>query len=271
MLFRMGHFLPLVILASLQACATVPQVQALPPDSHGLVLLRQSAGAQGYSSLTRLHDVTVHYDGHWSPFIASIQPTLVDDQFRGSSDETYLVGRPVVTQTDAGPGGIKQVVRDGASISVSYNHVQCTDAAKLDAAAVVADGYRMFLLGPAFFLQRGGTVRYLGRSGVDGMECDDVLVDLKPGIGRSAGDRVVVSIDRQMHYVRRVRMTVNGLAGAQGGIGDIFLRGQVRIHGVVWPTIFYEELKAPADLPVHHWRMTSIDFDRDAATTTKPF
>jgi hypothetical protein len=267
------HGLGKVVLFAIAAitgagCASVPTADQFPAGDRGSSLLRLSAQAQGYSALMKFNVVDVHLTGTWSPFIASIQPKLVDDQFRGSSDEHYWVHRPLVVQTDAGPGGIKQVVRDGAGVRVEYNNVPSTDPEADDAAALVADGYRMFLFGPAFFLERGGDARYAGGSCVDGMECDDVLVTLRPGIGRSTEDRVLVSIDRDLHFVRRVRMTVNGLASAAGGVGDIFLRDPIRIRGVVFPTTFYEELKAPVDLSVHHWRMTSIDFDQAELPTT---
>ena len=131
-----------------------------------------------------------------------------------------------------------------------------------DAAALVADAYRMFLFGPRFFLEQKAMLQYLGTASIDGMECDQILADLKPGIGNSKEDRVVISIDQKFHLVRRVRMTLEGLRTTRGAIVDIYLRDHKRIGGVMWPTTFYEELEKPFVIPVHRWKLTGIDFDR---------
>ena len=90
------------------------------------------------------------------------------------------------------------------------------------------------------------------------MQCDQLLAVLKPGIGRSAEDRVVVSIDREHHWVRRVRMTLEGLETTRGAVVDIYLRNPMRIDGIVCPTTFYEELERPFVMPVHRWHLVGI-------------
>jgi hypothetical protein len=243
-------------------CASVRQPVAVESGDKAVLLLRQSAEAQGLATLRQLHDVNVRFEEKWNGLAARFQPVLVDDRFRITSEERYLVNEPVVGQTYTGPGGVKYVFRDPPGVRVWYNDQENQDAQVRDAAALVADSYRMLLLGPGFFLQRGATWGYLGTEEIDGMECDQVQAVLKPGIGNSEEDSVVVSIDRERHWVRRVRMTPQGFQGTRGDVVDIFLRDPVRLHGVVWPTSFYEELKRPFDVTVHRWRLTAIDFDR---------
>jgi hypothetical protein len=105
-------------------------------------------------------------------------------------------------------------------------------------------------------------VQYLGTETVDGSPCDNLLAVLKPGIGNSVEDRVVISIDHDHHWVRRVRITVDGLESTRGAVADIYLRDHIRIGGILWPTTFYEELKRPFGASVHRWRLTAIDYDR---------
>ncbi len=85
---------------------------------------------------------------------------------------------------------------------------------------------------------------------------------MAPGIGNSAEDRVVISVDRTSHWIRRFRITLDGLESARGAIADIYLRDHIRISGILFPTAFYEELKKPFMAPVHHWRLTAIDLNR---------
>ena len=209
-----------------------------------------------------MHDVNVHYEGQWLSFISKVQPVLVDKRFRGSSEERLMVHEQIVGQMHHASGGVKQVLRKPGVVRVWYNGVESTDKEVLDASALVADAYRMFLFGPAFFLERGATIQSLGREYVDERECDNLLAILRPGIGNDAEDRVIVSIDRKQHLVRRVRMTVDGMDSTRGAVADVFLRDYLRVAGVQWPTSFYEELKRPFDIPVHRWRLVGLDVNR---------
>ena len=246
----------------LAGCVSVPDPRPGGSEERATQILKQAADAQGPEALERLHDVNARFEGKWSFLAARLQPVLVDDRFRGTSEERYLVHETTVSQAHSGPGGVKQVFRDKAGIRVLYNGKESSDADVRDAAALVADDYRMFLLGPRFFQERQATLQYLGTETVDGASCDNLLAALTPGIGNSAEDRVVLSIDQSRHGLRRVRITLNGLESTRGAVADIFLRDPIRIGGVVWPTAFYEELKRPFDTSVHHWRLTAIDFDR---------
>ena len=34
------------------------------------------------------------------------------------------------------------------------------------------------------------------------------------------------------------------------------------VGGIVWPTDFVERIRAPFDLPAHHWKMVGLDLNR---------
>ena len=254
--------LSVVLALSLTGCVNVPQPRSGGSDQQAVQILRQAAEAHGSAALQQTHDVNVRFEGKWNPFVARIQPVLVDDRFRGTSEERFLLHEATVGQTHFGPGGSKQVYRDKTTTRVWYNGHESTDAEVRDAAALVADNYRMFLLGPCFFQERFAMVQYLGTETVDGSKCDNLLAVLKPGMGNSVEDRVVISIDHDRHWVRRVRITVDGLESTRGAVADIFLRDHIRIGGILWPTTFYEELKRPFGVSVHRWHLTAIDYDR---------
>ena len=237
-------------------------------DERAVEILRQAADAHGLAALKQVHDVNVRFEGKWNQFVARVQPVLVDARFRGSSEERFLLNEAVVGQAHSGPSGTKQVYRDKTTTRVWYNGQESNSSDVRDAAALVSDNYRMFLFGPYFFLERSATVQFLGTEKIDGFQCDNVLAVLNPGIGNSLEDRVVISIDQDRRWVRRVRITVEGLKSTRGAIVDIYLRDHVRIGGILWPTTFFEELKRPFNSPVHRWRLTAIDFDRGLERST---
>jgi hypothetical protein len=253
---------PLVAFLALSGCVGVPWPHPGGSDAQAVQILRQAEIAHGSSALETIHDVNVRLEGKWDWLVTRVQPVLVDDRFRGTSEERYLVHDTAAGQAYTGVGGVKQVYRDHSTTRVWYNGRENNDPLVRDAAALVADNYRMFLLGPWFFRERIKTVQYLGVETVDGRDCDNLLAALQPGLGNSSEDRVVISIDNKCHWVRRLRITVDGLESTRGAVADIYLRDQMKVNGAIWPTTFYEELKRPFAASVHHWRLVAIDFDR---------
>ncbi|QOV87820.1 hypothetical protein [Humisphaera borealis] len=241
-----------------------PQGSLATSDAAAAQLLEAARQAQG--DLTRLHDVSVSYDGDWlSGLVNRVQPVLVDDQFRKRSQERLLLkaeGQFLTAQTHIGSGGRKVVLRTRETVSVAYNGKESTDPETLASAALVADAYRLFLLGPAFLAERGAIVKAAPMVKIDGQTCDQFLAILKPGIGGDAEDRVLVAVDRDDRRVRRYRMTLEALDSTKGAVVDVIPGDYVRIEGVWWPTAFYEELIRPFPAAVHRWRLTGIDVNR---------
>ena len=235
-------------------------------------LLQASAQAHGLSAWAGIADVSVRYEGQWRALIGQIQPALADTGFRGESQERLLVREGVVAQSYRGASGRKQVLRRDADagpggVRVWFNGEEARDAERRAAAALVADGYALFLLGPLWLQQRWLVQRTLtmelgGVESVGAFECDVLRVRAAPGLGFAESDRLALLIDREVQLMRAVRFTLDGLPATAGAIAQVETFDHVSVGGVRWPTRFQERLLRPAPLPVHDWRLTGLDLDR---------
>lgn len=245
-------------------------------SDRALALLDASAEAHGLSRLDRIHDLNVSYDGHWRWLVGKIQPELVDSRFRGRSQERWLLREGLVAQLHSGPHGQKKVVRGPAAdgtdpVQVWFNGEPAIDRARLDAAALVADAYGLFLLGPMLLVRNAAPRRSI-TSAVAGtasfnqegrtLDCDVLEVELRPGFGRSDSDQLELWIDRSTHLMHRVRMSLNGLESTRGALVEIETFDHRQVAGIQWPTQFHERLLRPAPLDVHAWRLTGLDINR---------
>ena len=266
----------------LTGCATplpLAEPAASPIRSDGAELLRMSAEAHGLTAYRQLRDINVRYEGQWRPLIDSIQPVVVDKTYRGSSEERLLPAAGIVAQSYSGTAGRKQVVwqRDARStlpagaVAVWFNGRPSADEPVLDAAALVAEAYGLFLLGPLWLAGRDVPSRRAGRERVDGLDCELVDVWLRPGLGRSPLDRATLFID-PAGLMRRVRFTLEGFAGTRGAVAEVSTFDHERRFGVMWPMRSYEAIVHPLRLPAHDWRIAGLDVDRgyDAAALSGP-
>jgi hypothetical protein len=232
--------------------------------------LLDSAQVHGLAAYRTLRDIAVAYDGAWRPLIGRVQPVVVDAGFRGLSEERLLPHQGIVAQAYRGPLGSKQVAwkrGDGSTanpgrVAVWFNGQASRDAAVLDASALVAECYGLFLLGPLWLAERGLAVELKGRARVNGRLCDEIAVWLRPGLGRVAQDRVAVFIDRDDAVARRVRFTLEGFAGTRGAVAETDSLEHRRIGGILWPVRSYEEVVHPLRLPAHDWHVTGLDLNR---------
>ena len=276
---------------ALSACANPwPPVADEKTSPEAEALLRESAQAHGLSALQSLGDINVRYEGEWRPIVARLQPALIDEGFRGGSEERLSLREGVIDQQHTGPQGQKRVERrwsptspgkptpgkptsgkpTSGTIRVWFNGVESGDADKRAAAALVADGYALFLLGPMLVAGSWSSRRAamaLGppeRITVDGQgyDCDVLRVTLTPGLGLSDTDRIALYIDRGERLMRRVRFSLDGLAGTRSAVAEVDTFSHVTRDGVRWPVGFYERLLRPVLLPVHDWRLTSVSAAR---------
>lgn len=255
-------------------CSTpLPIVPAPAGQADAAARLRESADAHGLDAYRAIRDINVSYSGEWRPLINRIQSEVVDQGFRGSSQERLIPAAGVVTQAYTGSMGRKQVVwrrGSGASgdlgeVAVWVNGVASNDAAVRDASALVAEGYGLFLLGPLWLADRGLRAQMAGTERVDGRLCDVVEVWLTPGLGRVASDRVALCIDRVDKLTRRVRFTLEGFVRTQGAVAEVDTFEHERRFGVIWPMRSYERIVHPLRLPAHDWRITGLDVNRGYA------
>jgi hypothetical protein len=273
----LSRWVPLPFLLALEGCgAAMPARRATDATGEARALLAESAAAHGIDALAAITDLSVAYQGAFHPLVGRLQPALVDAGFRGASEERLLLRDGIVAQAHAGPAGRKQVVRRtevGAkgTARVWFNGDEAMDGERRDAAALVADGYSLFLLGPMLLVQGpvAAHVRAMELAGTERLvldeaeyECDVLRIGLAPGIGLSEGDEVALLIDRRAHLMRRVRFTLDGLDPTRGAVAEVDASGHVLLHGVRWPTRFHEHLLRPLPLPVHDWRLTGLDVNR---------
>lgn len=261
----------------LQGCAApLPPLSRPESASAAQALLAESAAAHGQAALSGLRDVSISYSGEWRLLVARLQPVLVDAGFRGGSEERLLLREGIVAQAHIGPSGRKQVVRQttpGAQggVRVWLNGEEASDRDRRAAAALVADGYLLFLLGPMLLAGRWASERTLTMElagtewvTVDGQRhpCDVLRFRMVPGFGLSDADDLALYIDRPERLMRRVRFTLNALESTRGALAEVDAWGHVTRNGVRWPTRFHEHLLRPGLLPVHDWRLTGLDLDR---------
>lgn len=260
----------------LAACTTpLPLTRRPVDDPAARALLQRSAQAHGLVRYRDLRDLSVAYDGQWRPLVDRIQPALVDAAYRGRSEERLLPHRGIVAQAYRGTAGTKQVSwrRADGSVSVWRNGTPSDDHDALQSAALVADAYGLFLLGPLWILDRVSAAQRAGSARVDDRDCDLVDVWLEPGLGRSALDRATLAIDRADAIARRFRFTLEGTPNTQGAVAEVETFDHVARDGLVVPTRFYERVVHPLRIPAHDWHMTGFDVDRgftprDLAATT---
>lgn len=267
--------LPLIPLAS--GCrASLPPSSAADSSQDAFSLLRDSAAAHGCAAYAPINDLNVRYAGHWRRLVAILQPALVDAGFRGGSEERLLLRDGIVAQSHSGPSGHKQVVRispanSGSSVRVWFNGEEAQDRDRIDAAALVADAYLLFLLGPIalFVNEHPHRVMQAALAGTAAVHqaahsylCDVLRLSVSPGFGNCESDQLALYIDRETRLMRRVRMTINGLESTRGALVDIDTSEHRSIHGIMWPTAFHERLLRPVPLDVHEWRLTGLDINR---------
>ena len=252
-------------------CSTPLPLGPMPEnDADASARLRDSAEAHGLAAYRALSDINVSYTGQWRPLVGRIQPEVVDEGFRGSSQERLLPSAGITAQAYTGPMGRKQVnwrrgspaSTDLGEVAVWFNDVRSTDDAAQQAAALVAEGYGLFLLGPLWLVDRGLRMRRGGTERVDGRVCDVVDVWLSPGLGRVASDRVAICIDRVDSLARRVRFTLEGFANTRGAVAEVDTFDHERRFGVVWPMRSFERIVHPISLPAHDWHVTGLDVNR---------
>lgn len=273
----LGAALGAPLLPAFSGCASplpISLSEAAAPAA--LSRLGESARAHGLEAFRALRDINLAFDGEWRALIGRLQPALVDAGFRQRSEERLMPALGLIGQSHFGPDGRKQVVRRAAAppaspqgtVRVWFNGEEARDAERREAAALVADGYALFLLGPIAVMQRLDAGRTApmelgGVQTVDGLPCDELRLRLSPGLGLSTMDRITMFIDRREQLMRRVRFSLEGFGPTQGAIAEVDCFDFVRRHGVAWPTRFYERLLRPIPyLPVHDFRLTGLDVDR---------
>ncbi len=252
---------------AIAACQSIPDSNRSESTPAGVALFDATASAHGREAFAGISDISVAYDSHWYGIVKRLQPVLVDAAWRGGSQERLLPGEHLIAQSHSGEAGRKYVLRRYAArqrnVIVQYNGTLAEASEIRDAAALVADAYRVFLLGPLAFLDGRQVFEDLGPTRLDDRLTDRLLVRARPGLGVSTEDRYVLYIDREDRLMRRVRFTIEGLESTRGAVVDVDTAGHRELHGVMWPTRFFERIRRPIPLlPAHRWSMLGLDVNR---------
>lgn len=264
----------LLALPLLAGCAErlVPLEAAASTDA-ARALLAASAEAHGLPALRTIDTVQVSYAGSFASLVDRLQPELVDASHRSTAQDRLRLRDGAISQTQSGPGGAKQVDRHAGvgtpgTVRVSFDGTEATDRPRRDAAALVADCYTLFLLGPMLLAGRWSADRSLVLAMMDGEDvtvdgqahvCDRLRVSMRPGLGLSDGDELVLWIDRTERLMRRVRFTLNGHLPTRGAVAETDFWRHFSQAGVRWAAEYEERLLRPLPLPVHRWRMTGLE------------
>lgn len=258
--------LQIVLIVLLGGCMSrgIPQAVGSSEQAAARAVLQKSATAHGLAAFRQIEDLNVGYAGEWYGLVSKVQPTLIDADFRQGSQERILFkGGLLIGQHHLGPKGSKQVIRRSGDVQVFYNDAPVADRDVLAAAALVADGYRMFLTGPFYFLDGNLSLEMGQDEIVEGRSCTTLLAVRRPGHGLSVEDRYLLFVDSENYLLRRVRFTMEGLESTRGAIAEVDFFDHQVVAGVTWPTRFYERLRKPIpSLPVHDWRLIGLDVNR---------
>jgi hypothetical protein len=246
----------------LAGCASLPPstVERSTPD--GQALLDAAAAAHGWDAYRKLNDINLRHEGRWYGFAARVQPVLIDADYRVVAEERILVGQRSSAKSYSGGKGAKFAFRDPTMLGLWYDGRAEPNADKRDAAALVLDGYRLFLLGPLFLKEQGAVVERAGEGRVDGRACDWLLARIRPGFGFSPEDRVQACIDREHRRFLRIRISIEGLASTRGAVVEVDYFDYLARDGVQFPTRWFERVKRPIPIDVREWWMTGLDLNR---------
>jgi len=252
----------------LPACSSpLPVSLTATTSSAAQSMLNESAAAHGLASFKKIDDLSVSYDGEWRALIGKLEPALVDPNFRGKSEERLLLREGLVAQSHRGTDGRKQVLRRAVAgspgeVRVWFDGEEARDPERRRAAALVADSYALFLLGPMLLVDRPLVMELAEVEWVNEHACDVLRVHLAPGLGFSRTDRIALFIDRKERLLRRVRFPLDELQSAPDAIGEVEMHDHMTLHGVRWPTRFYQRLVRPIRLPLHDWHVIGLDVNR---------
>jgi hypothetical protein len=238
--------------------------------------LQQSAAAHGLAAWRGLHDINIGCSRLWPP-LPDVLPGALPGALSGVGDqadapvELRLLPGAGLTALALGRGaGSVQVLRrqpgsvrsdDAGSVQLWTHRQPSADPAALAAAARLADGQRLVVLGPLALADATSVVHWGAPDTLDGRRCDQLLLDLVPGLGGSPGDRLALFIDREQGLLRRLRLARSAPGMAGGPVVEVDFQDHITRHGVVWP----RRMQSPAPLPgaaPRHWRLSGLDVDR---------
>ncbi len=231
-------------------------------DLTGMQIVRRSLAAHGGSVYEDLSTISASFTGRWGKIGPRVQPILADQGFRVASEERYLLREQASFQWHVGPDGEKIVFRDEDEVAVHYNGRPTRDPNRISASAATADLYEFLLLGPSWLTQREISARVLEDKQLGGESHARVEAVIRPGIGHSDEDRLILWFNRGNYVLQRVETTLDGYPPLKGRLLEITLGGHEWLADKLWPTEFLQRVDAKVKVVYHRWQMTGFEVDR---------
>lgn len=269
-MIRLRLVLGLLLAASLglAGCATrFPAATEIPtrPMADGLdaaTLFARALAAHGGDVHGNVADLNFSTDGQWNRLIQRIQPVVTDTAYRIRAEERYLPATRLYAVQWQGPAGTKRVVRTPDTIEIYYNGAPDADDTRRRAAAMTADAFQLFHLGPSFLQGRRATFTRLADETEKGVRYHRLHTTLRPGFGFSSSDDVVVWIDPGTFRLFRVHLTLNGFEATQGAHVDTTFLAYRQVGPLLLPAELNERVRGPLRINAHRWWLIAADLDR---------
>ena len=235
-------------------------------------IFERCLAAHGGDIRTFAEDLNLSIDGTWSTLIQRIQPLVTDSAYRITAQERFRPSDQLYAVWWQGPAGTKKVLRTPTTVEVTYNGIRELDEKKLQAAAMTADAFQLFHLGPSFLQMRRAAFVRLDDAREAGVTYQRLLTTLRPGLGFSPADDVVIWINPRTGRLFRVHLTLNGFETTQGAHVDTTFLEYRQLGRLLLPTRFRERVRGPIRIHAHDWWMTGADLARgwDAAAVSGP-
>ena len=258
-------------LASLAGCAAPwPDVPAGPGSTSALARLQESAAAHGLAAWRQVHDLNLGLRpeprGSAGAAAASLQLRWLPAQRLLAWHDT---GLPLPQQGwRRWPGATREHPgADSGELRLWQAGQAVGDPALLLAAARWADLLALLLLGPMALVDAPQPVNWAEPATLDGRRCDQLTLDLLPGLGGLGVSRLALFIDRDAGLMRRLRLmsiAEQGQPGAMAATWD--LPEPIRLHGVQWPRLCLRVAPPGALGPAPAaWRLVGLDVNRGYA------
>ena len=272
-----GIFIAAAVLFLAGCASPFPRATDAPtaPFADGLdapTIFARTLAAHGGDLHAAGGDLNLAFDGQWDRLIQRIQPVVTDSAYRIRAEERYLPAARLHAVRWQGPAGTKLVVRTPDTIEIFYNGVRDSDDTRRRDAAMTADAFQLFHLGPSFLQARGATFTRLADRTERGVAYHRLHTTLRPGFGFSPADDVVVWIDPTTHRLFRAHLTLNGFETTQGAHVDTTFLAYRSVGPILVPAELNERVRAPLRINAHRWWITGADRNRGwtAADVTGP-
>jgi hypothetical protein len=231
----------------------------------GQQIFQRSLNAQTRGNKA-LRNVSYETDGSWEFLVTKVQPLITDEPYRMKGQEFIDLESGNHTALFSGPAGTKKIIRTTDTVAVYYNGQQSKDDDVLKVAAMTADASSVFYLGPAALAHRKYQFTRLSDIVEDGQIYYRIYSVVEPGFGFSERDEVVFWMDRDSFQVYRTHITLEGFRTTRGAHVDVTNQAYREVDGHTFASEFFERVRGPLALDVHHWWMTSIEVNKGKFT-----